>query len=94
MLQIEDETIFRAQTYEIIYTQSRYLYTMLSHAPRPTSSMSSTPSISDATDGLIGSMHQQLGPFPTQVHLYATLHFTSPYRGDPLPMYVQPFLGK
>ena len=57
-------SILKAQTFELIYTQFGYLYTMLLHARQPTSSTTPTPDISHPADGLIGSMHQQLGPFP------------------------------
>lgn len=65
MPQTKDETIFKAQTFELIYAQSYHLYTMLPHAPWPTSSTSPTPSISHATDGQIDSMNQQSSPFPS-----------------------------
>ena len=65
--QIEDEAIVKDQTFELIYTQSGYLYIVLPHVPWPTSSTSRDTS--HATNALIGAMHQQSAPF-SQVQPY------------------------
>ena len=54
MPETKDEAILKSQTFEFIHAQSRYLYSVLPHAPRPTSSMSPTLDISYSSNGLFG----------------------------------------
>ena len=67
-----------------------YLYTILPHAPRPTSSPP-TPCISHVVNGMIGAMHHLSGPVPPQVQFYGMPY---PYQGGPPSMYGYPSLGK
>lgn len=54
--QSKDESILNTQTFDRIYSQYGCLYTVLPHAPRPTSS--TPPNMSHIVDGLIGFMNQ------------------------------------
>jgi hypothetical protein len=54
----EEQAISHAQYLDLVYSQMRTLYTLLPDLPRPgTSSTSTTPAASHATDGVIGTMH-------------------------------------
>lgn len=57
---VGDEAILKAQHFELIYAQSRYLFTVLPDSSKHSTSSAPTPRASNATDGLIESMHQQL----------------------------------
>jgi hypothetical protein len=54
--QSEEEAINKAHQFELIFTQSGYLYTILPDAPRPLPFGQDKIGVSYAEDGLIGSM--------------------------------------
>ena len=60
--QSEEETILKAQQFDLIYAQSRYLYTVIPDAPHPSTSYRDASGESHATDGIIGSVSQQPQP--------------------------------
>jgi hypothetical protein len=53
--QYEEETIRKSQQYDLIYAQSRYLYTVLPDIPRPVPFDQDKPGMSHSVDGLIGT---------------------------------------
>ena len=57
--QSEEEAILKAQQFDLIYAHSRYLYTVIPYAPRPSTSYRDAPGASHATDDIIGSISQQ-----------------------------------
>ena len=60
--QSEEEAILKAQQFELIYAQSRYLYTVILDAPHSSTSYRDTPGASHAADNIIGSVSQQPQP--------------------------------
>ena len=57
--QSEEEATLKAQQFDLIYTQSRYLYTVIPNAPRPSTSYRDALGASHAVNGIIGSVSQQ-----------------------------------
>ena len=56
--QSEEEVILKAQQFDLIYTQSGYLYTVILYAPHPSTSYHDAPRAYDAVDGIIGLVSQ------------------------------------
>lgn len=56
-MQTEDEAILKAQTFELIYAQSGYLYMIMGHVSCSTTK--SPPCKSHTIDGLIGYLNNQ-----------------------------------
>jgi hypothetical protein len=80
--QSEEEAIGKTQQFELIYSQSRYLYTVLPDATRPMPFGQDKPEMSHSTDELIGTTthhnsHLQQPP------MYGTLQYPSVYGGPP-----------
>ena len=63
--QFEEEAILKAQQFDLIYTQSGYLYTIVPDAPHPGTSYRNALGASHAADGIIGSVSQQPQHHPT-----------------------------
>ena len=75
MTRIKEEFIHTAQQYDLIYSYSRFLYTILPNAPHSCSGDLSTPMESHATDGLIRSMsHTYPHPNPPKCSVYGNPH--------------------
>jgi hypothetical protein len=56
----EEQAISRAQYLDLVYSQMGTLYDLLPELPRPsTSSTSTTPAVSHAVDGVIGTTQDQ-----------------------------------
>jgi hypothetical protein len=56
----EEQAISRAQYLDLVYSQTGTLYDLLPELPRPgTSSTSTTPAVSHAADGVIGTAQAQ-----------------------------------
>jgi hypothetical protein len=80
--QNEYEAITKAQYFDLIYAQSRYLYTILPYAPHPLPFGQDKPGTSHTTNGLIGSMthnHPQTRSLPT----FWDNPYQPPYGGTP-----------
>ena len=60
--QSEEEAILKAQQFDLIYTQSVYLYTVIPDAPHPSTSYRDALGASHVVDGIIGSVSQQPQP--------------------------------
>jgi hypothetical protein len=57
---IEEQAISHTQYLDLVYSQMGTLYDLLPDAPRPsTTTTSTTPAASHATDGVIGTFHAQ-----------------------------------
>jgi hypothetical protein len=78
--QSEEETISKAQEFELIYAQSDYLYTVLHDAPRPLPFGPDKPGMSHVVDGLIGSM-THLNPYDHPSPTYCAHEYLQPYGG-------------
>ena len=57
--QIEEEAILKAQQFDLIYAQSRYLYTIILDAPCAGTAYRDAPRESHAIDGIIGYVSHQ-----------------------------------
>jgi hypothetical protein len=91
--QTEEEAISKTQQFELIYAQSRYLYTVLPDAPRPMPFGQDKPGMSHSTDGLIGNTTHH-NPPPQQPPMYVTPQYPLAYGGIPYyppPPYQQPY---
>ena len=75
----EEQAIHMAQQLDLIYSQSRLLYSILPNAPRPGANLSK-PSPSAHVDGMIGSTIKQVTNDLSQVSLQsnASLSQTTP----------------
>ena len=60
--QCKEEAILKAQQFDLIYAQSRYLYTVILDAPCPSTSYRDAPGESHVADDIIGSVSQQPQP--------------------------------
>jgi len=69
--QTKDEAINKAQQFDLIYSQSGYLYTVLPDAPCPFTFLQEKPRMSHVVDGLIGSM-TNTQPHAQSVPTYGT----------------------
>ena len=63
--QSKEEAILKAQQFDLIYSPSRYLYTVILDAPHLSTSYHNALMVSHAADGIIGSVSQQPHPQPT-----------------------------
>ena len=63
--QSEEEAILKSQQFDLTYSQSRYLYTIIPDVPRPSTSYRDAPGASHTADGIIGSISQQPQHRPT-----------------------------
>jgi hypothetical protein len=91
--QSEEESISKAQQFELIYSQSGYLYTVLPDTPRPMPFGQDKPGMSHSVDGLIGTTTHH-NPYPPQPTMYGTPPYLSVYGGNPYyppPPYQQPY---
>jgi hypothetical protein len=91
--QTEEESIRKAQWYDLIYAQSGYLYTVLPDAPRPVPFSQDKPGMSHSANGLIGTTtHHNLYTQPPP--MYGTPQYPSMYGRPPYfppPPYQQPY---
>jgi hypothetical protein len=91
--QSEEEAISKSQQYNLIYSQSGYLYIVLLDLPKPVPFGQDKPGMSHSADGLIGNtMHRN--PQPQQPPMYGTPQYPSAYGGtsyNPPPPYQQPY---
>jgi hypothetical protein len=91
--QYEEEAISKSQQYDLIYTQSGYLYTILPDLPKPMPFGQDKLRMSHSIDGLIGNTTHH-NPQPQQPPMYDTPQYPSAYGGTPyypsLP-YQQPY---
>jgi hypothetical protein len=91
--QMEEETISKAQYYDLIYAQSGYLYTVLPDTPRLVPFSEEKPGMSHSVDGLIGTTthhNSYIQPPP----MYNTPQYPPMYGGPPRyppPLYQQPY---
>jgi hypothetical protein len=84
--QSKEEAISKAQQFDLIYSQSGYLYTVLPDAPRPVPFGQDKPRMSQATNGLIGTKtHHNLYSQPPP--MYGAPRYAQPYGG---PYYYPP----
>jgi hypothetical protein len=91
--QSEEEAIRKTQQFELIYAQSRYLYTVLLNTPRPMPFDQDKPRMSHSADGLIGNTTHH-NPQPQQPPMYGTPQYPLAYGGIlyyPPPPYQQPY---
>jgi hypothetical protein len=91
--QSEEEAINKAQQFELIYSQSGYLYMVLPDAPRPVPFGQDKPGMSHSTDGLIGTTTHH-NPHLQQPPMYGTPQYPLVYGGPPYyppPPYQQPY---
>jgi hypothetical protein len=91
--QSEEEAISKAQQFELIYSQSGYLYTVLPDAPRPMPFGQDKPGMSHSADGLIGTTTHH-NSHPQQPPMYGTPQYPPAYGGPPYyppPPYQQPY---
>ena len=63
--QSEEEAILKAQQFDLIYAQSRYLYTVIPDTPRAGTSYQDALGASHAVDGIIGLVSHQPQHCPT-----------------------------
>ena len=63
--QSEEEAILKAQQFDLIYSQSGYMYTIISDAPHLGTSYRDALGASHAANGIIGSVSQQPQHYPT-----------------------------
>jgi hypothetical protein len=91
--QSEEESISKAQQYNLIYSQLGYLYTILPDLPKPIPFGQDKLGMSHSTDRLIGNtMHH--APQPQQTPMYGTLQYPLVYGGTPYyspPPYQKPY---
>jgi hypothetical protein len=80
--QTEEEAINKAQHYDLIYAQSRYLYTVLPNALRPIPFGQDKPGMSHSADGLIGTTTHH-NPYIQPPPMYGTPQYPSMYGGHP-----------
>jgi hypothetical protein len=80
--QSEEESISKAQQYDLIYSQSGCLYTVLPDLPKPVSFGKDKPSMSHSTDRLIGNTTYH-STQPKQPPMYGTPQYPSAYGGTP-----------
>jgi hypothetical protein len=91
--QSEEEAISKAQQYDLIYSQSGYLYTVLPDLPKPMPFGQDKPGMSHSADRLIGNTTHH-NPQPQQPPMYGTPQYPSAYGGTPYyppPPYQQPY---
>ena len=69
--QSEEEAILKSQQFDMIYAQSRYLYTIIPDAPRVGTSYHNASRASHAADGIIGLVSHQPLHHPTPPALLA-----------------------
>jgi hypothetical protein len=81
-LQTEEESINKAQQYDLIYAQSGYLYTVLPDTPRTIPFNQDKPGMSHSVDGLIGTTTHQ-NPHIQPPPMYGTLQYPLMYGGPP-----------
>jgi hypothetical protein len=79
--QSEEEAISKAQQYNLIYSQSGYLYTVLPDALRLVPFNQDKPGMSHLEDGLIGTTHHNL--YIDSPPMYSTPQHPSVYGGPP-----------
>jgi hypothetical protein len=72
--QSEEEAISKAQQYDLIYSQSEYLYTVLPDLPKPVPFDQDKPRMSHSVDGLIGNTmhHAPCTTTPTTTNVWHT----------------------
>jgi hypothetical protein len=91
--QSEEEAINKAQQYDLIYSQSGYLYIVLPDLPKPMPFSQDKPRMSHSADRLIGNtMHHS--PQPQQQLIFGTPQYPLAYGGTsyyPSPPYQQPY---
>jgi hypothetical protein len=80
--QTEDEAITKAQQFDLIYSQLRYLYTMLPNAPLPLPFHQDKPGASHTVGGLIGSM-AHFKPYAQPIPTFGANQYPLPYGGVP-----------
>ena len=80
--QSEEEAISKAQQYNLIYSQSVYLYTVLPDAPRLIPFVQEKPRMSHSVDGLIGTTTHH-NPYIQPPPMYGTPQYPSMYGGTP-----------
>jgi hypothetical protein len=78
--QSKEESINKAQQFELIYSQLNYLYTVLPDAARPVPFGQEKPRMSHSMDGLIGTMTHHNLPPPTTTYVWNTSIFASIWR--------------
>jgi hypothetical protein len=88
--QSEEEAINKAQQFELIYSQSGYLYTVLPDTPRPMPFGQDKPGMSHSVDGLIGTTTHH-NSHPQQPPMYGTPQYPPAY-GRP-PYYTPPLIN-
>jgi hypothetical protein len=91
--QSEEEAIIKAQQYDLIYSQSGYLYTVLPDALRPVPFVQDKPGMSHVEDGLIGTTTHH-NPYVKPPPMYDTPQYPSIYGGPsyyPPPFYQQSY---
>jgi len=71
----EEDAILKAMQFDLIYTQSGYLYTVIPDAPRTRGFLADKPGASHSADGIIGSLsmanltfHQVMVPRLRRAH--------------------------
>jgi hypothetical protein len=91
--QTEEESINKAQQFDLIYAQSGYLYTMLPDAPRTIPFSQEKHGMSHTANGFIGFvMHQQ--PYNQPKPIYGKPQYLQPYGGTSYyhpPTYQKPY---
>jgi hypothetical protein len=80
--QTEEATINKAQQYDLIYSQSGYLYTVLPDASISVPFGQDIPWMSHSVDGLIGTTTHQ-NPYIQPPPMYGTPQYTLMYGGTP-----------
>jgi hypothetical protein len=91
--QSKEEAINKDQQFDLIYSQSGYLYIVLPDAPRPVPFVQDKPGMSHAVDGLIGTTKHH-NPYNYPPHMYGATQYPQPYGGPsyyPPPPYQQPY---
>jgi hypothetical protein len=91
--QYEEETIRKAQQFDLIYAQSSYLYKVIPDAPRPILFGQNKPEMSHAIDTLIGTMTHHI-PYIQPPPMYSTPQYPLIYQGPsyyPPPPYQQAY---
>jgi hypothetical protein len=92
--QSEEESINKAQQYNLIYSQSGYLYIVLFDLPKPMLFGQDKPGMSHSIDGLIGINTTHHSPQPQKPPMYGTPQYPPAYGGTPYyppPPYQQPY---
>jgi hypothetical protein len=91
--QTEEESINKAQQYNLIYSQTGYLYTVIPDALRPVPFVQDKIGMSHTTDGLIGTTTHH-NPYIQPPPMYDTPKYTLIYGGStyyPPPFYQHPY---